>query len=73
MKGDCIVSRTSTPDPKWVRLIEEKRDSPGVNAPGQESLIRFLWIQGLGPVASARIIDWYATCHPEVIRSRKGE
>lgn len=66
------MPRTISPDPKWRRSVDAARENGDWHDSAHE-LIALLWRQGFGPVATARMLDWYTSCHPEVIRATAKE
>ncbi len=61
--------RTMHPDANWRKKAQAARENDAPEPPGMEDLVQLLWRQGFGPVATARMLDWYCSSHPHTIKS----
>lgn len=65
------MTRTHTPDTKWLASVASLRTESPASAPGYSSLLVLLWREGYGTRAAAAMADWYCSCHPGSIRARQ--
>lgn len=55
----------------WRAKVAANRESQEAHH-SSERLLVLLWEEGFGPIAAARMMDWWCTSHPEAIeRSKK--
>ena len=64
--------RTMHPDRNWQSKMQAARENDAAHA-SSDTLVQLLWSQGFGPVAAARMLDWYGSCHPENLKGRPGQ
>lgn len=65
--------RTIHPDANWRKKVQAVRENDAPVPPGAEDLVQLLWRQGFGPVATARMLDWYCSAHPNTINADKNK
>lgn len=61
-------SRTGNPSATWRAAVHKARENTKAHYSSTE-VEALLWRQGFGAVATARMLDWYCSCHPDVIEA----
>ncbi len=59
------------PTTTWRAAVAKARENTNAHHSSQV-IEQILWTEGFGPVATARILDWYCSCHPDIIAKDQG-